>query len=119
MISELTGEWEAALNRWTRLNAPLKKDIGGPVPDSCDEIMLYESLVGAWPLGLSASDREGVKALEERLAAWQEKALREGKRHTGWAIPNAEYEDCLPGFPAPGYGPGPGVARAAGRGRFR
>ena len=60
--------------------------------------MLYESLVGAWPLGLSAEDREGVAALEERLAAWQEKALREGKRHTGWAEPNAEYEAACRDF---------------------
>ena len=53
VISEVPDEWEAALGRWTRLNAPLKKDLGGPAPDSCDEIMLYESIVGAWPLGLS------------------------------------------------------------------
>ena len=92
VISEIPGEWDAALNRWTRLNASLKKDLGGPAPDACDEIMLYESMVGAWPLGLSADDRDGVAALEERLAAWQEKALREAKRHTGWAVPNTEYE---------------------------
>ncbi len=92
VISELSGEWEAALGRWMRLNAPLKKDLDGPAPDACDEIMLYESLVGAWPLGLSADDRDGVAALEERLAAWQEKALREGKRHSGWAVPDASYE---------------------------
>ncbi len=99
VISELPGEWEAALARWTRLNAPLKKEAdGGPAPDACDEIMLYESLVGAWPLGLSAEDREGVAALEERLAAWQEKALREGKRHTGWAEPNMEYETACRDF---------------------
>ncbi len=98
VISEVGTEWEAALNRWIRLNAPLKKDLDGPAPDACDEIMLYESLVGAWPLGLSASDREGVAALEERLAAWQEKALREAKRHTGWAVPNAEYEGACREF---------------------
>ncbi len=98
VISEVSGEWEAALGRWMRLNAPLKKDLDGPAPDACDEIMLYESLVGAWPLGLSADDRDGVAALEERLAAWQEKALREGKRHSGWAVPNAEYEGACREF---------------------
>ncbi len=97
-ISEIPDEWEAALTRWTRLNAPLKRDLNGPAPDGCDEIMLYESLVGAWPLGLSADDREGVAALEERLAAWQEKALREAKRHTGWAAPNADYEAACRDF---------------------
>jgi (1->4)-alpha-D-glucan 1-alpha-D-glucosylmutase len=98
VISEIPGEWEAALTRWMRLNAPLKKDVGGPAPDACDEIMLYESLVGAWPLGLSPDDQAGVAALEERLAAWQEKALREGKRHTGWAVPNEEYEAACRDF---------------------
>ena len=99
VISEVPGEWESALTRWTRLNAPLKKEVGGVLaPDACDEIMLYESLVGAWPLGLSASDQAGVTALEERLAAWQEKALREAKRHTGWAAPNAEYEGACRDF---------------------
>ena len=98
VISEIPDEWEAALTRWTRLNAPLKRDLAGPAPDACDEIMLYQSLVGAWPLGLSADDRNGVAALEERLAAWQEKALREGKRHTGWAQPNADYETACRDF---------------------
>ena len=98
VVSEIAGEWEAALNRWMRLNAPLKKDVAGPAPDACDEIMLYESLAGAWPLGLSADDKDGVAALEERLAAWQEKALREAKRHTGWAAPNAAYEDACRDF---------------------
>ena len=60
--------------------------------------MLYESLVGAWPLGLSADDAAGVAALEERVAAWQEKALREGKRHTGWAMPNEAYETACRDF---------------------
>ena len=98
VISEMPDEWEAALTRWTRLNAPLKKDLGGPAPDMCDEVMLYESLVGAWPLGLSTQDEEGVAALEERLAAWQEKALREGKRHSGWAVPNTDYEAACRDF---------------------
>ena len=98
VISEIPDEWEAALTRWTRLNAPLKRDQGGPAPDACDEIMLYQSLVGAWPLGLSPDDRAGITELEDRLAAWQEKALREAKRHTGWAQPNMEYETACRDF---------------------
>ncbi len=98
VISEIPDEWEVALARWTRLNAPLKRDLGGPAPDPCDEIMLYESIVGAWPLGVSADDRDGVATLKDRLAAWQEKALREGKRHSGWAVPNLEYEQACQDF---------------------
>jgi (1->4)-alpha-D-glucan 1-alpha-D-glucosylmutase len=98
VLSEIPDEWTAALARWTRLNAPLRRDLDGPAPDPCDEIMLYQAIVGAWPLGLAAEDRAGVAALEERLAAWQEKALREAKRHTGWALPDAAYEQACREF---------------------
>ncbi len=60
--------------------------------------MLYQSIVGAWPLGLSPDDREGMAAFEERLAAWQEKALREGKRRSGWAVQDVDYEGACRDF---------------------
>ena len=91
MLSEIPGEWESALQRWTRLNAPLKRDLDdGPAPDAADEIMLYQTLVAAWPLDLAPDDADGLQAFEERVAAWQEKALREAKRRSGWAAPNAD-----------------------------
>ncbi|MBP0443455.1 malto-oligosyltrehalose synthase [Roseomonas sp. SSH11] len=93
VISELPDEWAATLTRWTRLNSVLKKEVDGePAPDATDEIMLYQSLIGAWPLELEPSDEEGVEVLVKRLAAWQEKALREGKRRSEWAVPNEPYE---------------------------
>ena len=98
VLSEVPDEWETALARWMRLNAPFKKDLGGPAPDPADEIMLYETLVGAWPLDLQPTDREGLAAFETRVAAWQEKALREGKRRTGWTAPDAEYEGACRAF---------------------
>ena len=98
VLSEMPAEWEAALARWMRLNAPLRRDLDGPAPDAADEVMLYETLVGAWPLNLLAEDRAGVKALEDRVAGWLEKALREGKRHTGWAAPDQEYEAACRAF---------------------
>ena len=98
VLSEIPGEWETALQRWTRLNAPLKRDLDGPAPDAADEIMLYQTLVAAWPLDLAPDDAEGLAAFEERVAAWQEKALREAKRHSGWAAPNAEYEGACRAF---------------------
>ncbi len=97
-LSEIPSEWEAALARWRRLNASLKRDLDGPAPDAADEIMLYETLIGAWPLELSADDRQGVEALRERVAGWQEKALREAKRRTGWAVPNEAYEQACQDF---------------------
>ena len=54
------------------------------------QFMLYQTLVGAWPLGLSPEDEAGVAAFLDRVAAWQEKALREAKRRTEWAVPNPD-----------------------------
>ncbi len=98
VLSEIPDEWAAALARWTRLNAPLKRDLDGPAPDACDEILLYQAIIGAWPPGLSPEDREGVAALAERLAAWQEKALREAKRRSFWAVPDTAYEQACRDF---------------------
>ena len=98
VLSEIPGEWEAALQRWTRLNASIRRDLDGPAPDAADEVMLYQTLVAAWPLDLQPSDIEGLAAFETRVAGWLEKALREAKRHTGWAAPDTEYEGACRNF---------------------
>jgi len=98
VLSEIPAEWEAALSRWMRLNAPLKRDLDGPAPDAADEVMLYQTIIGAWPLDLSVDDRDGLLAFRDRVAAWQEKALREAKRHSGWAVPNEAYEQAAQDF---------------------
>jgi (1->4)-alpha-D-glucan 1-alpha-D-glucosylmutase len=98
VLSEIPLEWEAALQRWMRLNAPLRRDLDGPAPDPADEVMLYQTLVGAWPLDLSPEDRPGLAAFRDRVAAWQQKALREAKRHSGWAVPDEAYEQACQDF---------------------
>ncbi len=93
VLSEIPDEWESALGRWMRVSGPMKREIEShPAPDVADEIMLYQMIVAAWPLGLLPEDTESLVAFRDRIAAWQEKALREAKRHTSWAAPNAEYE---------------------------
>ncbi|MFT8244369.1 malto-oligosyltrehalose synthase [Roseomonas sp. BN140053] len=99
VISELPEEWAAALRRWCRLNSSLKREVDDtPAPDTTDELMLYQTLVGAWPLDLDPSDEAGVEALVERVLGWQEKALREGKRRSEWAVPNESYETACRDF---------------------
>ncbi len=94
VLSEIPAEWEGCLQRWMRLNAVLKRDLDGPAPDAADEVMLYQTLIGAWPLGLAPDDREGMGAFRDRVAGWQQKALREAKRHSGWAVPDEAYEQA-------------------------
>jgi (1->4)-alpha-D-glucan 1-alpha-D-glucosylmutase len=98
VLSEIPREWEAALQRWMRLNAPLRRDLDGPAPDAADEVMLYQTLIGSWPLDLSPDDRDGMAQFRERVAAWQQKALREAKRHSGWAVPDEAYEQACQDF---------------------
>jgi (1->4)-alpha-D-glucan 1-alpha-D-glucosylmutase len=77
------------------LNAIIRKQ---NAPSPADEIMLYETLVAAWPLGLAADDAEGITAFTERVAAWQIKSLREAKLFSEWAAPNEDYEGACREF---------------------
>jgi (1->4)-alpha-D-glucan 1-alpha-D-glucosylmutase len=99
VLSEVPSEWAAVVSRWTRLNASLRKELpDGPAPGLSAQQMLYQTLVGAWPLGLDVDDGENLRAFLERAAAWQEKALREAKRRTEWAVPNTDYEAACRDF---------------------
>ena len=98
VISEMPSEWAAFIAAC--------REIGGVPPDAGDEVMLYQMIIGAWPLDLAPTDAAGCRALAERLAGWQEKALREAKLRTDWTAPNEAYEatarDFLFGLLAPG-----------------
>ncbi|MBV8837014.1 MAG: hypothetical protein JO000_10765 [Alphaproteobacteria bacterium] len=54
--------------------------------------MLFQMIVGAWPLDLDIDDAGGRRAFADRLVQWQEKALREAKLATDWVVPNQRYE---------------------------
>lgn len=82
-LSEIPSRWRSTLSRWARLNAPLKANNS---PDSNTEYLLYQTLIGAWPIS------------EERLIAYMEKAVREAKEQTSWTQQNREFEDGLKMF---------------------
>ncbi|MQT12087.1 malto-oligosyltrehalose synthase [Segnochrobactrum spirostomi] len=93
VLSEVPEAFATALARWRNINADLRRDTkAGPAPDSVDEAMLYQTLIGLWPTGLAPADRHAIEALRARVEAWQLKALREAKRHTSWTDPNVDYE---------------------------
>src|SRR5512142_3381059 len=51
VLSELPGEWEKHLLRWRRWNQSLKQVVDGiTVPTPGEEILLYQTLLGVWPL---------------------------------------------------------------------
>jgi (1->4)-alpha-D-glucan 1-alpha-D-glucosylmutase len=58
------------------------------------EHLVYQSIVGAWPIE------------RERMRACMEKAAREAKVHTSWLDPSPGYESALMGFVDALYGDG-------------
>ena len=83
LISEIPDEWAAAVGRWAAMNAPQRR---GEWPDRAMEYLLYQTLVGAWPLS------------RDRAVAYMQKASREAKLHTTWLAPNHEYDTALEAF---------------------
>jgi (1->4)-alpha-D-glucan 1-alpha-D-glucosylmutase len=91
VLSEMSGEWVARLNRWL----PAIAEVAGQQPqlvDCGDSIMLLQMIIGAWPTDLRAGDAAGLLAFRERLAGWQVKALREAKLRSSWEVPDTIYE---------------------------
>ncbi|MET0962940.1 MAG: malto-oligosyltrehalose synthase [Noviherbaspirillum sp.] len=95
VLSELPGAWAESVRKWMTEHQPLRVDLGDGqfAPSAPDQAMLYQMIIGAWPLELAPEDHDGLKAYAERVAVWQEKAWREAKRQTSWVTPNAAYED--------------------------
>ncbi|MFM0689919.1 malto-oligosyltrehalose synthase [Paraburkholderia strydomiana] len=105
VLSEIAHEWSTTSRAWSTLNAPHRRSPeGSPIssvaqdtsydwaPGPAAEAMLYQTLVGCWPPDLKPDDEAGVKALAERVAQWQLKALREAKLQTNWFAPDEAYE---------------------------
>ena len=99
VLSEMPDVWEQRVRRWQRMNRFKKREIEGlAAPGRNDEYMLYQMLVGAWPLDLDWPSGEGLKEFSERITAYMIKAVREAKVRSSWAAPNADYEDALQRF---------------------
>jgi malto-oligosyltrehalose synthase len=89
VLSEYAAEWAEAAPRWVHQCAQLAPDMR-----PADIAMLLQMIVGAWPLDLVIDDERGRRAFADRLAQWQEKALREAKFVTDWSVPNEAYEQA-------------------------
>jgi (1->4)-alpha-D-glucan 1-alpha-D-glucosylmutase len=83
LLSEIPARWEDAVWRWAHLNERHRRD---GWPDRNAEYLLYQTLVGAWPLGA------------DRAVAYMEKAAKEAKVHTSWVDPVPEYDAALRAF---------------------
>jgi (1->4)-alpha-D-glucan 1-alpha-D-glucosylmutase len=94
-ISELPEAWEAALKQWSEFNRPLKTTLGEvTAPDANEEYLLYQILLGAWPL----REDEVDEVFRERIKAYMRKALSESKSNTNWSSPNEPWMKACDDF---------------------
>lgn len=97
VLSEIPGEWYAAIRSWHALNLPHKTEAGSSqVPSLAEEYLFYQTLAGVWPL--CDPEPAGLEELTERVAAYMRKALREAKVHSSWINPSQSYEEGVDRF---------------------
>jgi (1->4)-alpha-D-glucan 1-alpha-D-glucosylmutase len=80
VLSEIPDEWRQRVLRWREINRP------GDNIDPGEEYLLYQTLVGAWPIE------------EDRIHAYMLKAMREAKLKTSWTAPNERHESAVKAF---------------------
>ena len=83
VLSEMPHLWEQALQRWQKNN---KKHKTEDLPDRNTEYLLYQTMLGAWPIPT------------DRLLPYMEKACREAKQRTSWLAPNEQFESATRRF---------------------
>ncbi|HKW94026.1 MAG TPA: malto-oligosyltrehalose synthase [Methylomirabilota bacterium] len=96
VLSEVPATWAAEVRRWRALARRWKRPAAALLaPDSNDEYLLYQTLVGAWP---ARDEDEPLGALAARVTAYMEKATKEAKRNTSWINPNPAYDSAVRDF---------------------
>ena len=100
VLADMPDEWARQVEGWSRLIRARRGEIGNDTPpDRNDEYLLYQLLVGSWPVELLENpDAEGLEAYGERIRATLEKSMREGKLHSNWSSPDPAYEEAMQSF---------------------
>ncbi len=74
VLAEMPREWGSQVRQWHEAGTTIDPDT---------EYLLWQTVVGAWPIS------------GDRLAAYLTKAIREAKRRTSWVAPDEEYEAAV------------------------
>ncbi|MGE5173291.1 MAG: malto-oligosyltrehalose synthase [Betaproteobacteria bacterium] len=97
VLSEIPREWAERVRNWARVNKKRKTMIDGiESPNRNDEYLLYQTLIGAWPIEPMSGREHDV--LLQRIRDYMLKAAREAKVDTSWINPNEKYEEALASF---------------------
>ena len=98
VLSELPQLWSSSVHRWQRMNAKFKQKMedGRIAPDSNEEYLLYQTILGAWPWQMDTQqDRENYL---ERIKQYAFKALSEAKVNLSWINPDPQYMKAVHAF---------------------
>ena len=84
-LSEIPERWDTAIHRWSKFNHGAKTLVNNLLaPDANEEYLLYQILLGAWPL-----EEDGVnEVFRTRIKDYMHKAMAESKARTNWVSPN-------------------------------
>jgi (1->4)-alpha-D-glucan 1-alpha-D-glucosylmutase len=94
VLSEINQAWMKRVKLWMRWNAKARKVVKGEIaPDRNEEILIYQTLAGAWPL-----TTEEFPDFQKRMTEYIRKANREAKVHTRWTNVNPEREEAVERF---------------------
>ncbi len=93
VLGEVPSLFAAHVRLWRRMNRAARGRV-----DGASEHLLYQTLIGVWPLQLAPDDRAGLAALADRVVACMRKSVREAKRRTRWTEPDAVFEAELEDF---------------------
>jgi (1->4)-alpha-D-glucan 1-alpha-D-glucosylmutase len=94
VLSEIPQEWHTHFRRWSSWNRDKKAtEKGRIVPSAATELLIYQTLLGAWPL-----EESEIDGFRDRVLAFVTKAAREAKQFTSWLYPDEGYERLLRQF---------------------
>ncbi|MBV8272000.1 MAG: malto-oligosyltrehalose synthase [Cupriavidus sp.] len=98
VLSEVAGDWSDAVASWENNCASLLASLPRR-PEPADRLMLYQTILGAWPMEADALKAKDARAaFLRRIGDWQRKAIREAKLHGNWTCPDLTYEDACEAF---------------------
>ena len=108
-ISEVPEVWRRSLSRWRTFNRRWKQTVEENVaPDSNEEYLLYQTLLGSWPLQPFREMSDEVRGQYiARVQQYMAKAMKEAKLNTSWVQPNDKRDSAVADFIARILDPSP------------
>jgi (1->4)-alpha-D-glucan 1-alpha-D-glucosylmutase len=104
-ISELPKEWAQHVKRWQTANRKHLRTVDGePAPSPLEEYLIYQTLIGSWPLELledaspETFEDYPYQQYIERLQGYLVKALHEAKQNSSWIEPNQAWDQGVQEF---------------------